>query len=146
VDFQAPDGHKVALESFLGRPVLLEFWATWCAPCMAAMPALAKLYQEAAPKGLVIILVNEDDDARKATEFQQVQQGTTWLDFHDDGEIARSFPGRGIPLFVLIDAKGRIVSLKAGFNEIDLRAAIASLNSDLSSLNPNVRGQPETSK
>jgi thiol-disulfide isomerase/thioredoxin len=135
VNFQSPDGRKVALESFLGKSVLLEFWATWCAPCVDAMPALGKLYKEAAPKGLVIILIDEDDDPTKAAEFQ-VQQGTTWLNFHDDGKIAHSFPGRGIPLFVLINAEGKIVFSKAGFNEFDLRSAIASLSSDLSSLSP----------
>ena len=46
VTFDSPEGKKASLKSFQGRPVLLDFWATWCAPCVASLPSLARLYED----------------------------------------------------------------------------------------------------
>ena len=133
VSFTSSDGKVLSLKSFQGKPVLLDFWATWCGPCVESMPSLKSLYNEADKHGLVMLSIDEDDDASQAAEFLSAHQ-ETWLNFHDDGEIARVFPNRGIPHFVLIDSSGSIVFSESSFDEPALRAAIARLGPEYSSI------------
>ena len=118
-------GKSVMLQDFRGKPVLLDFWATWCSPCVAAVESLKKIHAETAPKGLVILSVDEDENADVASKFL-AQHGTSWSNFHDDGEMWRAFQnGGGLPLYVLVDSQGQIAFAKSGMNVAELRAAIA---------------------
>ena len=120
-------GKAVTLQDFHGKPVLLDFWATWCAPCVSALEPLKKLQQENAPKGLVVLGIDEDQDAETGSAFL-ARRGVSWANFHDDGEIWRTFPSNsGIPYYVLVDANGQIVLAKPSAEESELRAAIAKL-------------------
>jgi thiol-disulfide isomerase/thioredoxin len=131
VSFQAIDGHTVLLASFRGKPVLLEFWATWCAPCVAAMPRLERLYASAQEHGIVVITVDEDDTAEKAASFLSDHENVTWQNYHDDGEINRALPGEGFPEFVLVDAAEKITLERSGFDEHELRTSLAHLGFDI---------------
>jgi thiol-disulfide isomerase/thioredoxin len=120
-------GKTVSLGDLRGKPVVLDFWATWCPPCIAALPSLEKIYNEAAGKGLRIVSVDEDDEEKPAADFW-ARQNKPWPSFHDsDGEIQRQFPPGGMPELVLIDASGKITFAEIGFSESDLRSAIAKL-------------------
>jgi thiol-disulfide isomerase/thioredoxin len=131
VSLQNANGKNVSLQDFHGKPVLLDFWATWCGPCVAALEPLKKLHEEAAPKGLTILSVDEDEDAETATDFF-AKHGVTWPNFHDSGEIRSSFRQEGgIPFVVLIAADGKIVFSKAAPKDAELRAAIAKLGIEL---------------
>ena len=59
---KSTDGKVVALDSYRGKPVLLDLWATWCGPCVAALPQLAQIYQDAKDKGLVLLTVDQDEE------------------------------------------------------------------------------------
>ncbi|HZS25812.1 MAG TPA: TlpA disulfide reductase family protein [Candidatus Angelobacter sp.] len=111
--------------------MLLDFWATWCGPCVAALDSFKKLHEQTAAKGLALLSIDEDEDAKTAADFWSRRE-MTWPDFHDDGEVWRSFPGsEGIPYYVLIDGDGQIVFSKTGAKDSALRAAIAKLGIDL---------------
>src|SRR5687768_688580 len=78
VDYEAPNfklkdpaGREVELKQLRGKPVLLNFWATWCVPCRAEMPELETLYREHRSKGLVVLAVSVDDErfAKDIPEF-----------------------------------------------------------------------------
>jgi outer membrane lipoprotein-sorting protein/peroxiredoxin len=132
VTLQATNGKNVSLQDFHGKPVLLDFWATWCAPCVAALGPLKKLHDEAAPKGLTVLSIDEDEEAETATDFL-AKHGVAWPNFHDGGEIRGSFRQEGgIPFYVLIDGSGKIVLCKAGPKDAELRAAIAKLGIEIS--------------
>ena len=104
---KSADGKVVALDSFRGKPVLLDFWATWCGPCVAALPQLAQIYQEAKDKGLVLLTVDQDEEANTAAKFL-AKKGYTWPNFHDgDGEIEKLVGSSGIPRTMLVDAQGK---------------------------------------
>lgn len=135
------DGRKVALSSYRGKPVLLDFWATWCKPCMATIPKLAEIDRDAAPKGLVTLSVDEDEDEKTATDFL-TEHKYTWPNTHDDGKIGDAFKKLGIPLFVLIDAQGKIVFYKMADNDTELRKAVAGLGTQFASLAPVQKPQP----
>jgi len=133
VELRSEDGTTVALKSFSGKTVLLDFWATWCAPCIDSLPSLEKLHQEAAPKGLVMISIDEDEDPKKAAALWAKRE-EPWLNFHANEETVKQFPDHGIPYFVLIDGSGDIVFSDAGLDEDRLRAAIAKVNPAFTSL------------
>lgn len=81
VNLVATDGKAVSVESFRGKPVLLDFWATWCVPCVESLPNLEKLYNETADKGLVVLSIDSDEDAQRATEFL-AKRKAPWPNFH----------------------------------------------------------------
>jgi thiol-disulfide isomerase/thioredoxin/outer membrane lipoprotein-sorting protein len=143
VTFDSPDGKKLSLRSLKGRPVLLDFWATWCAPCVASLPPLARLFEEASQHGLVLLSIDEDGEAETAMQFM-VKNKHGWPNFHDDGEIVRRFPNHGIPHFVLIDSAGAVVFAESSFDEGRLRAAIIKLGPEFASLGktPNLSRTP----
>jgi thiol-disulfide isomerase/thioredoxin len=131
---KSADGKEVSLDSFRGKSVLIDFWATWCSPCVDALPKLDKIYQEAKDKGLVLILVDRDEETKTATDFL-TKKGYNWPDFHDDGEIEKIMGSSGIPREVLIDAQGKIV-YDGGLDEDELRTEIAELGPEYTSLRP----------
>src|SRR5271163_372173 len=141
VQLVSADGKRVPLSSYRGKPVLLDLWGTWCAPCVASMPKLAELDKQAKPKGLVTLLVDEDDDQKAGTEFL-TEHHYTWPNTQDDGKIGDAFQKIGIPLFVLIDAQGKIVFYKAGEDDAGLRTALAGLGPEFASLAPAQKPQP----
>lgn len=139
---RSEDGKVVALDSFRGKPVLLDFWATWCGPCVAALPKLAQIYQEAKDKGLVLLTVDQDEEANTAAEFL-AKKGYAWRNFHDgDGEIERLVGSTGIPRTMLVDGQGKIAYDAEGMDEDELRKEIAKLGPEYALLLPKPKVVP----
>lgn len=113
-----PTGKKLDLASLKGQPVLINLWATWCAPCVAELPALDKL--AGTLNGTVRVLaVNQDSgEPQKAGAFLK-QRGVTrlepWLDPKND--LAFHFGAETLPVTVLYDAQGHEVWRIAGPRE-----------------------------
>jgi thiol-disulfide isomerase/thioredoxin len=136
LQFKSSDGKAASIESFRGKPVLLDNWATWCSPCVAALPELARIYQDGKDKGLTLISVDRDEDAGTAAEFLS-KKGYAWPNYHDgSGEIEKLIGPSGIPRVLLIDASGKVVFDTMISTEDQLRAEIAKLGPDLASLAP----------
>ncbi|HVI98206.1 MAG TPA: TlpA disulfide reductase family protein [Sphingomonas sp.] len=109
VSFTAPDGKAVTLADFKGKPVLLNLWATWCAPCVAELPTLDAL---AVQRGdaLTVLTVSQDLDGKaKAVPFLK-EKGIAHLPAYTDPKLALSLAYQAnLPTTVLIDAQGREV-------------------------------------
>lgn len=106
VSFTAPDGKATTLAAFKGRPVLLNLWATWCAPCIAEMPTLDAL---AASKGdaLTVLTVAQDLDGAKVPGFLK-DKGYRKLEAYVDPKLALSTHFQAsLPTTILYDAEGR---------------------------------------
>jgi thiol-disulfide isomerase/thioredoxin len=141
---KSADGKVVALDSFRGKPVLLDLWATWCGPCVAALPQLAQIYQDAKDKGLVLLTVDQDEEPDTADKFLTTK-GYTWPNFHDgDGQIEKLVGSSRIPRTMLVDARGKITYDGSGMDEDQLRTAIVKLGPEYAALSPKPKQTPCT--
>jgi len=112
-DFTLPDleGQEVKLSDLRGKTVLLDFWATWCAPCRAVMPVVELLHREFNDKGLVVFGV-DDEDPQVIVKFLQ-QSGYTLPTLRDpDRRVYNRYEVGGIPTMILIDKQGKIALFK----------------------------------
>ncbi len=111
-DFTVPtiDGKEQALSSLKGKYVLLDFWASWCKPCIGEIPFMQKAYNNYKSKGFVIFSVSVDKDEaawKKAVKDHQM----TWLQGHDVNDISHSLYGvMSIPTTLLLDKDGVIIA------------------------------------
>lgn len=130
---KSEDGRITTLSSYRGKPVFIEFWATWCEPCVDLTTDLMKLYGETEGKGLVWISIDNDEDARLASKFMSSEH-VPWPNYHDEnGSMGEAFHREGIPLGVLIGADGKVIFCESGYEISELRAAIAKLGPQFSS-------------
>jgi len=105
------EGKEVKLSDLRGKAVLLDFWATWCAPCRAVMPVVELLHREFNDKGLVVFGV-DDEDPQVIVKFLQ-KFGYTLPILHDpDMQVHNRYEVGGIPTMILIDKQGKIALFK----------------------------------
>lgn len=106
--FLRPDGGPVALSAFRGRPLLVNLWATWCAPCVAEMPTLDRLAGERAG-AFKLLSVSQNMEGRRAVDPFFAKGGFKALEPYLDKEnvLMRALKADTLPLTVFYDARGR---------------------------------------
>ncbi|MGY4706636.1 redoxin domain-containing protein [Candidatus Bipolaricaulota sp. J31] len=123
-------GREVSLKELRGKVVLLDFWASWCLPCVAATPKMKAIYQDYHGRGLEIVGINLDISREQAEAFIDHFE-LPWPQYWDgkgyDGELVRLFRVEAIPTLYLIDREGRIRGKWLGLAEEELRQAIEGL-------------------
>jgi cytochrome c biogenesis protein CcmG/thiol:disulfide interchange protein DsbE len=122
----AGKGEATSLKSLEGQVVLLDFWASWCAPCKRTLPEIARMGSR--HKGLKVLAVSLDEDRRKAVVFLKDGAGDmkgAGMDMdalHDaKQEVAARYDLAGMPAAVLIDRKGVLRARYDGYTERDLK-------------------------
>ena len=125
VAVRARSGETVRLADFKGRPVLINFWATWCAPCVAEMPALEGLAAERAGTPLVIMAISEDRKGEAVVAPFVEKLGLKKLPIYLDPEAKalHAFGSDALPTTILIDRQGREVGRLLGAAPWDGAAA-----------------------
>lgn len=112
-----PDGKTLDMASLKGQPVLVNLWATWCAPCVAELPMLGKLAVERVGE-LDVVLVSQDAQTGKVPSFlaaHGVPQFEAWLD--PDSDLSFHYGTGTLPTTVLYDAQGEEVWRYVGAND-----------------------------
>jgi thiol-disulfide isomerase/thioredoxin len=108
--FTGRDGATKTLAEFRGRLVLVNFWATWCAPCRAEMPSLDRLQAKLGPR-LKILAISEDRRGADAVDpfLARMKLGALAVYLDSSNDALQAFNLRGLPTSVLIDRDGRMV-------------------------------------
>ncbi len=123
--FKDGDGGERRLSDYRGRGVVLNFWATWCAPCVREMPELANLKKRLSPLGIDVLTVSEDRKGaplvRKFYKLNKLEGLDVLLD--QKGALLRALGVRGLPSTIFIDPKGNEIGRVLGIAKWDTDAA-----------------------
>ena len=108
IDLLNVDGTPFSLQQLRGKVVLVNFWATWCEPCVTEMPSLQRLREQLAGDGFEVLAVNYQEGPVRISSFMQKLNLTLPVVRDTDGSIARSWGARVFPASYLVDRNGNI--------------------------------------
>lgn len=112
---QGLDGQTVTLSQFIGQPILVNFWATWCGPCRIEMPEIQAVWQEYRDDGLVVLALDQDESAPEVQAYFD-ELGLTFTPLLDEGsDTAQNFGLQGtLPASVFINPDGEVSVIHRG--------------------------------
>ena len=132
-ELSAMDGTTRTLDDYAGSYVLLNFWATWCAPCRIEMPALERLHQELADRGLRVVGVDVGEETDDVKRFVEETGITFEIVIDRDLSTGRVYAARSLPMTYILDPEGTIVARAIGVRDWDsepMRDMFAALVED----------------
>lgn len=124
------DGSLISLDEVRGnQATLIDFWATWCAPCIREMPQLQAIYNKYRHKGFEVVGIACDSEEDKVPDVVK-DRGVTYVNLIGDPEVTSAYKVQGYPTLFLLDAEGRIVqrfdgAVSAGMLDGFVREALA---------------------
>lgn len=131
-----PSGERITLNMLLDEketPLVITFWATWCAPCMKELPVLESL-QDVAGDRLRVVAVNWKEDRRVFNEFVRQFPDLNIELLHDrNGRAAKQYKLRAIPYLMLVNGDGTLRKAYIGYNEEKLPEIIEAINAMIAS-------------
>ena len=128
--FKREDGGSVTLEAFRGKIVLLNFWATWCPPCVQELPALDRVQARFGGERFTVVPVSTDMLGASALRTFYRRHGIEHLPiFRDErGRLAKAMGVQGLPTTFVLDTDGSVIGTHTGFKHWDDPAFLATLS------------------
>jgi len=109
------DGQQVTLAEFQGKPVVINFWATWCPPCRLEMPEFQRAYEAYQEDDLVILAVNAAEQPEVVRSFFYDQMGYTFTPLLDEeGQVGEAYGAIGLPSTFFVNATGEVTAVHRG--------------------------------
>jgi peroxiredoxin len=120
-DFSLPvltnTSESVSLSSLKGKPVIVNFWASWCKPCRKEIPELIKIYDKYKDQGFNIVGINIDQEKHNADTFAKAFQISYTVAFDPQMEVINSYKATGMPSSFIVDKNGVIREIVYGFSD-----------------------------
>lgn len=129
-NLKSPDGKDISLASFRGKVVLLNFWGTWCKPCLKELPEFDRLVRHYKKHGAVLVAVATDTEPDKVLEFARSSKLSAKLALGGE-DLAKKYDSPNFPFSFVIDDKGTIRGSYRGFRQECLGKLEADLRSSL---------------
>jgi len=118
-----PGGGTFKLSEHRGKVVMVNFWATWCPPCLEEMPAMERLYRQQKEGGFTLVAVSVDADPKKITPFVTDHKLTFPVGLDPKMDLANAYAVRALPSSFLVDRDGNLAALAIGPRHWDSDAA-----------------------
>lgn len=117
-DFTLTDihGRMVSLSELKGKVVFLDFWATWCPPCVVALPAVERLVENYKGKSFVVLSINLDSSEAPLKRFLSTHKMTSRVIFAGESGVDLKYRVEGIPAYFIIDQKGNVAKAWQGYS------------------------------
>ena len=122
------DGNEVSLQDYRGKIVFLNFWATWCLPCLVEMPSMEKLYNEFKDKGFTILAIDMQEDADSVSVFKEKYKLNFPILLDSDGSVGQFYGVRSIPTTYLVDREGYLIGSAIGARDWASKSAFLLIN------------------
>lgn len=116
---QSMAGNEVSLADYRGQVVMINFWATWCAPCRQEMPLLEQMHKKYKPLGFTLLGVNVEPDSTLAADWLKATPVTFPILFDTQSEVSKLYDVSGMPSTVIVDRKGNLRWLHRGYKPGD---------------------------
>jgi thiol-disulfide isomerase/thioredoxin len=115
------DGDSHSLADYRGKVVLINFWASWCPPCVREMPSLERLYQALEDEPFIVLAVNQWENADHVFAFMgRIDVFPTFpILFDPDSAVSEAYGVKGLPTSFIVDKRGRVVFRAIGGREFD---------------------------
>jgi thiol-disulfide isomerase/thioredoxin len=107
------------LSDYKGKPLIVNFWATWCPPCRAEMPSMERAWQKLEPEGIAMIGINVGEDFDQVFGFTADVEVSFPLLLDRDGQVTNAWPIQGLPTTYILNPDGEMVYRMIGAREWD---------------------------